>query len=91
LEKTRLSIDAAAEAGSRANAFRTAWEESKTQIEEGRGCLTAIGVLSNLQRSADQALVDSARLIDFRRIELGVGVVLTLYYVGYFLQRRKRA
>jgi hypothetical protein len=91
LEKTRLSIDAAAEAGSRMNAFRTAWEESKTQIGEGRGCLTAIGVLSNLQRSADQALVDSARLIDFRRIELGVGVVLALYYVGYFLQRRKRA
>jgi ABC-type nitrate/sulfonate/bicarbonate transport system substrate-binding protein len=91
LEKTRLAIDAEAEAGARVNALRAAWEESKTQIEEGRGCLTVIGVLYNLQRSADQALVDSARLIDFRRIELGVGVVLALYYVGYFLHRRKRA
>jgi hypothetical protein len=91
LEKTRGSIEAAAQASARVNDFRTTWEESKTQIEEGRGCLTVIGVLSNLQRSADQARVNSARLTDFRRIEMTAGGVLGLYYVGYFFHRRRKA
>ena len=91
LEKTRASIDAAGQAGARVNDFRRTWEESKTQIEEGRGCLAVIGVLSNLQRSADQVRVNSARLGDFRRIEVGVGGILALYYVGYLFHRRKKA
>jgi ABC-type nitrate/sulfonate/bicarbonate transport system substrate-binding protein len=91
LEKTRGSIEAAGEAGARVNDFRKTWEESKTQIQEGRGCLAVIGVLSNLQRSADQARVSSARLSDFRRIEMAVGGMLGLYYVGYLFHRRKKA
>jgi len=91
LEKTKGSIEAAAQAGSPVDDFRKTWEESKTQIQEGRGCLAVIGVLSNLQRSADQARMASARLSDFRRIEMAVGGMLGLYYAGYFFHRRKKA
>jgi ABC-type nitrate/sulfonate/bicarbonate transport system substrate-binding protein len=91
LEKTRGSIEAAARAGARVDGFRKTWEESKGQIEEGRGCLAVIGVLSNLQRSADQARLNSAQLTDFRRIEMAAGGMLGLYYIGYFLHRRKKA
>jgi hypothetical protein len=91
LEKTRGSIEAAAQAGAQVKDFRKTWEESKTQIQEGGGCLAVIGVLSNLQRSADQARAASARLHDFRRIEMAVGAILGLYYAGYFWHRRKRA
>jgi ABC-type nitrate/sulfonate/bicarbonate transport system substrate-binding protein len=91
LEKTRGSIEAAAQTGAQVNDFRKTWEESKTQIQEGRGCLAVIGVLSNLQRSADQARAASARLSDFRRIEMAVGGMLGLYYAGYFFHRRKMA
>ncbi len=91
LEKTRGSIEAAGQAGAPVNDFRKTWEESKTQIQEGRGCLAVIGVLSNLQRSADQARAASARLSDFRRIEVGVGGMLGLYYAGYFFHRRRKA
>jgi hypothetical protein len=91
MEITRSSIEAAAEAGTRVKDFRKTWEESKAQLEEGRGCLSVIGVLSNLQRSADQARVDNARLRDFRRIEMAVGGVLACYYAGYFFRRRRRA
>jgi ABC-type nitrate/sulfonate/bicarbonate transport system substrate-binding protein len=91
LEKTRGSIEAAAQAGARVTDFRKTWEDSKTQIQEGRGCLAMIGVLSNLQRSADQARAASARLSDFRRIEMAVGGMLGLYYAGYFFHRRKKA
>jgi ABC-type nitrate/sulfonate/bicarbonate transport system substrate-binding protein len=91
LEKTMGSIEAASQAGARVNDFRKTWEESKTQIQEGRGCLAVIGVLSNLQRSADQARMASARLSDFRRIEMAVGGMLGLYYAGYFFHRRKKA
>ena len=91
LEKTRESIESAARAGARVDDFRTTWEESKGQIEEGRGCLAVIGVLSNLQRSADQARVNSAQLTDFRRIEMAAGGMLGLYYIGYFFHRRKKA
>lgn len=91
LEKTRGSIETAAQAGAGVNDFRKTWEESKTQIQEGRGCLAVIGVLSNLQRSADQARVNNARLRDFRRIEMAVGGILAVYYTGYFFHRRKKA
>jgi ABC-type nitrate/sulfonate/bicarbonate transport system substrate-binding protein len=91
LEKTRGSIEAAAQLGARMNDFRKTWEESKTQIQEGRGCLAVIGVLSNLQRSADHVRVNSARLSDFRRIEMAVGGFLAVYYAGYFYHRRRRA
>jgi len=91
MEKTRAAIEAAAQAGARVDDFRKTWEESKTQIQEGRGCLAVIGVLSNLQRSADQARMNNARLGDFRRIEMAVGGILGLYYAGYFFHRRKRA
>ena len=90
LEKTRGSIEAAAQAGAGVNDFRKTWEESKAQIQEGRGCLAVIGVLSNLQRSADQTRVNSARLGDFRRIEMAVGGILAVYYAGYFFRRRKK-
>jgi hypothetical protein len=91
MEKTRGSIEAAAQAGARVDDFRKTWEESKAQIREGRGCLAVIGVLSNLQRSADQARMNSGRLGDFRRIEMAVGGVLAAYYAGYFFRRRKKA
>jgi ABC-type nitrate/sulfonate/bicarbonate transport system substrate-binding protein len=91
LEKTGASIEAAAKAGARVSDFRRTWEESKAQLREGRGCLSVIGVLSNVQRSADQAGVASARLGDFRKIEMAVGGVLACYYAGYFFRRRRRA
>ncbi|MGE5254772.1 MAG: hypothetical protein ACM3N7_12465, partial [Planctomycetaceae bacterium] len=91
LEKTRGSIEAAAQAGAAVKDFRKTWEESKTQVQDVRGCLTVIGVLSDLQRTADQARVNSTRLSDFRGIEMAVGGILGLYYVGYFFSRRKRA
>jgi ABC-type nitrate/sulfonate/bicarbonate transport system substrate-binding protein len=90
LEKTRGSVEAASQAGARVNDFRKTWEEAKTQIQEGRGCLAVIGVLSDLQRSADQARTASARLSDFRKIEMTLGGMLGLYYVGYFFHRRKK-
>jgi len=91
LEKTAGAIEAAGQAGARVNHFQKTWEESKAQVEDGRGCLTVIGVLSDLQRSADQARVNNARLRDFRRIETAVGGILALYYAGYYYHRRKRA
>lgn len=91
LEKTAAAIEAAAQAGAAVKDFRKTWEESKAQVQDGRGCLTVIGVLSDLQRSAEQARVNSARLRDFRRIEMAVGGILVLYFAGYFLRRRKKA
>ena len=52
-------------------------------MEEGRGCLTVIGTLSNLMRSAEQAKVEAQRFKKFRFLELGVGGVLAVYYAGY--------
>lgn len=91
LEITAAAIEAAAQAGAAVKDFRKTWEESKAQVQDGRGCLTVIGVLSDLQRSAEQARVNSARLRDFRRIEMAVGGILVLYYAGYFYHRRKKA
>jgi phosphoglycolate phosphatase-like HAD superfamily hydrolase len=91
LKTTADAIEAAAQAGAQVKEFRKTWEEAKMQIEDGRGCLTVIGVLSDLQRAADQACVASSRLRDFRRIEIAAGAILGLYYVGYVFYRRKRS
>ena len=91
LEKTRASIETAARVGARVNDFRKTWEGSKAQLQEGRGCLSVIGVLSDLQRSADQAGVANARLGDFRKIEMAVGGVLAFYYTGYFFRRKRKS
>jgi hypothetical protein len=91
LEKTRASVEAAARAGARVEHFQKTWEDSKVQLQEGRGCLSVIGVLSDLQRSAEQARVDNARLRDFRWIETALGGVLACYYAGYFFRRRRRS
>jgi ABC-type nitrate/sulfonate/bicarbonate transport system substrate-binding protein len=90
LKTTADSIEAAAQAGSQVKEFRKSWEEAKMQIEDDRGCLAVIGILSNLQRSADQARVSSRRLRDFRQIEMGVAGILALYYIGYVFHRKKR-
>jgi len=51
-----------------------------------------IGILSDLQRSAEQSRAETLRLVKFRRIEAGFGMLLLLYYGGYFLcWKRKRA
>ena len=89
LKKTRAAIEGAEREGAQAKDFRRTWEEARVQMEEGRGCLTAIGVLSDLQRSAEQARVATQRLREFRRIEIGIGGVLVLYYVGYAIRRKR--
>ena len=71
--------------------FRRQLDEARSQMEEGRGCLTVIGTLSNLMRSAEQAKVEAQRFRKFRFIELGVGGILVAYYAGYFVRRRKRS
>ena len=90
LQTAADSIEAAARAGAQVKEFRKTWEKAKRQVEDGRGCLAVIGVLSDLQRSADQARVSSGRLRDFRRIELGVAGILALYYIGYTFHRKRK-
>lgn len=90
LEKTGESIEEAARAGAQVSEFRKAWDEARIQIQEGRGCLTVIGVLSDLQRSADQSRLSGGRLREFRRIEMAAGGILALYYAGYFIHRRRK-
>jgi ABC-type nitrate/sulfonate/bicarbonate transport system substrate-binding protein len=89
LKKARAAIDGAEREGAQVKNFLRTWEEARVQMEEGRGCLTVIGVLSDLQRSAEQARVDTQRLREFRQIEMGIGGVLALYYVGYAIRRKK--
>jgi hypothetical protein len=91
LERTGTAIEAAAREGATVQGFRKTWEDARMQIQDGRGCLTVIGVLSDLQRSADQARVASGRLRDFRRIEMAIGGILAIYYAGYVFHRRKRS
>ena len=90
LQTTVHSVEAAAQAGAQVKDFRKSWEEAKLQIEDGRGCLAVIGVLSDLQRSADQTRVSSGRLRDFRQIEMGIGGILALYYLGYTFHRKRK-
>jgi len=90
LEKTRLAIEEAAKAGTNVEEFRKVWEEARGQIREGRGYLRIIGVLSGLQRKAEQARVAGERLQNLRKIELIIGIMLALYYMGYALYRKKR-
>ncbi len=89
LKKTRISINQAEKEGADVQGFRKKWDESREQLEDGRGCLAVIGILSDLQRSSDQTREKTRRMSDFRKIELGVGAVLAFYYAGYFVRRRK--
>ncbi len=88
--QTRQAIDLAEEEGIKIEKFRLQLDEARNQMDEGRGCLTVIGTLSNLMRSAQQAKVERQRFRKFRLIELGVGGVLFAYYAGYFIRRRKK-
>jgi hypothetical protein len=89
--QTQMAIDQAEKEGMQVQRFRLHLEEARGQMEEGRGCLTVIGTLSNLMRSAEQAKVEAQRFKKFRLVELGVGGVLAAYYAGYFARRRSRA
>ena len=91
IRKTKAAIDAAKKDGAPVLDFEKKWSDANQQFLDGRGCLTVIGVLSDLQRSADQSRVTRGRLSEFRKIELGVGAALAVYYGGYFLRRRKKA
>jgi ABC-type nitrate/sulfonate/bicarbonate transport system substrate-binding protein len=88
-EKTRTAIDQAENEGLKVDNFRQQLGEALGQMEEGRGCLTVIGTLSNLMRSAEQAQVQAQRYRKFRFIEFGVGGVLIAYYAGYAAKRRR--
>lgn len=90
LRKTRLAIDRAQKEGTPVDAIQKKWEEARGQLQESRGCLTVIGILSDLERSAEQGLVATRRLYEFRKIEAGIGVVCALYFVGYFVCRGKK-
>ncbi len=90
LQKTRSAIDQARQDRAPVQEFQKKWEEARGQLQDGRGCLTVIGVLSDLQRSAEQSRDSNRRLNDFRKIEFGIGVVLALYYVGYFVRRSRK-
>ena len=89
LQKTQSTIDQADKDGASVREFQKKLDEVRGQLQDGRGCLTVIGVLSDLQRTAEQTRVTDRRLNDFRKIELGIGLVLALYYAGYFVRRRK--
>ena len=85
LKKTEAAIRETEKVGAPVRAFWKTWEEARVQIDDGRGCLTVIGILSDLQRSAEQSRAETLRLVKFRRIEAGFGMLLLLYYGGYFL------
>jgi hypothetical protein len=89
LQITQSTIDQAGKDGASIREFQKKLDEVRGQLQDGRGCLSVIGVLSDLQRTADQTRVTGRRLNDFRKIELGIGLVLALYYAGYFVRRRK--
>jgi len=91
LKKTEAAIRETEKVGAPVHLFWKIWEEARAQIDDGRGCLTVIGILSDLQRSAEQSRAETQRLVKFRRIEAGFGMLLLLYYGGYFLcWKRKR-
>ncbi len=81
--QTRAAIDQAEKEGMKVEKFRVQLEEARGQMEEGRGCLTVIGTLSNLMRSAEQSRVEAQRFKKFRVLEFGVGSLLIAYYAGY--------
>ena len=90
LQKTQAAIADAAGVGAPVKEFLKKWEEARAQMLGGRGCLAVIGILSDLQRSAEQAKGATRRLGEFRRIELGIGLFLALYYAGYAVRRKKK-
>ena len=85
LKKTEAAIRETEKVGTSVHLFWKIWEDARAQIDDGRGCLTVIGILSDLQRSAEQSRAETQRLVKFRRIEAGFGMLLLLYYGGYFL------
>ena len=89
MQKTQSIIDQADKDGASVREFQKKLDEVRGQLQDGRGCLTVIGVLSDLQRTAEQTRVTGRRLNDFRKIELGIGLGLALYYAGYFVRKRK--
>jgi ABC-type nitrate/sulfonate/bicarbonate transport system substrate-binding protein len=89
LQETHTAIARAEGEGAAVRNFREKWLEARQQLQEGRGCLAVIGVLSDLQREAEQTRMTTRRLRDFRKIELGIGAVLALYYAGYFVRRAR--
>jgi ABC-type nitrate/sulfonate/bicarbonate transport system substrate-binding protein len=90
-KKTQTAIDQAEKEGIAVNKFRQQLDEARGQMDEGRGCLTVIGILSNLMRSAEQAQVQAQRFKKFRFVEFGVGIALVIYYAGYMARRRNRS
>jgi ABC-type nitrate/sulfonate/bicarbonate transport system substrate-binding protein len=90
LARTRESIDRARKEGTPVGEFEKKWDEAREQLKDGRGCLTVIGVLSDLQRGSEQKRVATGRLSRFRKIELGVGIALAMYYTGFLVRRRRQ-
>jgi len=88
--KTRMTIAQTEKEGIKVEKLRQQMDEAHGQMEEGRGCLTVIGILSNLMRSAEQARVEAHRFKKFRLIEIGVGGLLLAYYAGYAVWRKKK-
>jgi hypothetical protein len=88
-KKTQTAIDQAEKEGLKVDNFRQQLGEARSQMEEGRGCLTVIGTLSNLMRSAEQAQVQAQRFKKFRLLEFGAGGILIAYYGGYAMRRRR--
>jgi ABC-type nitrate/sulfonate/bicarbonate transport system substrate-binding protein len=89
-KKTQTAIGQAEKEGIKVGDFRRQLNEARGQMEEGRGCLTVIGTLSNLMRGAEQAQVQAQRFKKFRLIEFGIGGLLVAYYVGYAARRRNK-
>jgi hypothetical protein len=88
--KTQIAIAQTEKEGTNVEKLRQQMDEAHGQMEEGRGCLTVIGILSNLMRSAEQATVEAHRFKKFRLIEIGVGGLLLAYYAGYAVWRKKK-
>jgi ABC-type nitrate/sulfonate/bicarbonate transport system substrate-binding protein len=91
LQEAHASIARAEKEGAAVGNFREKWVEARQQLQEGRGCLAVIGVLSDLQREAEQTRMTTRRLRNFRKIELGIAVVLAVYYAGYFVRRARNS
>ncbi len=88
--KTQMAIAQAEREGAGVGKLRRQMDEAHGQMDEGRGCLAVIGILSNLMRSAEQAREETHRFKKFRLIELGAGGLLLVYYLGYAARRSKK-
>ncbi len=88
-KRAQTAIEQTEKEGTKVDGFRRQLTEARGQMEEGRGCLTVIGTLANLMRSAEQAKVEAQRFKKFRILEIGIGGVLVAYYGGYVGRRRR--